>query len=884
MADSRSRSASLAEPLTEREQEILTCLVEGLSNREIADRLFLSPSTVKWYNSQIYSKLGVSKREAAVDRAQALGLVGSTPERPPPDTRHNLAAQTTAFIGRQDELAAIAGLLADPDTRLLTILAPGGMGKTRLALAAAEGELRHFADGVFFVPLAPLGSPDNIVTAVADHVGFTFYGSDLPTKQLLDYFREREILLVMDNFEHLLDGATLVGEMLQAAPRVKVLVTSREKLNLSGETVFTLSGLHFPDWETPEDALDYDAVKLFMQSAQRVRPDFALQADDLTYLARICRLTGGMPLGIVLAAGWLDVMSLERIAGEIQQGIDILETDMRDVPDRQRSVRATFNYSWARLSEAEQEVFMKLSVFRGGFTSEAARMVAGADVRLLRRLVSKALVQALPDDRYEIHELLRQYGESQLNESDVAIAVQAAHSAFFMNFLARRETDVKGRRQVAALQEISADFENIRKAWLWSLRYERFDALDRALECLAIAGELMGRLPDTRSILKQSADSLTFHVPVLWERVTVRLTRLNYTVRNVANFELVEAILGRARERNDVLEIVWCLWILAEREAMINGRDQLAQPLYEELVALCRTARDDYYLAHGLVGLSWRRYANSGDVLGAVGCLREAIAVRQKAGDMKNLDFATVQLSWMTFDVLKDAETAEALLDEQITMQRRTGTISFLPLLLGLKGVMTFWRNDVDAALKLAQEGLDTSQNQNYLGGRSMCLGTLGLIQNYYGNYKQAQLFCQEVVSLGFSNLTAFLSHWGLSLAYYGLGDRTSARRSLADALDIACRYRSPTFQSMGLLLMAVVSLSRSDPQRAIEFIAFNCSQPPHIVGWLHKWPLLNDLCAELKTSLGLDDYARVWERGKSLDLEIVITEVVAGFEDTEAK
>src|SRR6185503_15165002 len=157
------------------------------------------------------------------------------------------------------------------------------------------------------------------------------------------------------------DGAQLVADLIQAAPNVRLMTTSRERLNLRGETVYTLRGLDFPTWETPDDALQYDAVKLFMQSAHRVRPDFELQARDLDFLARICRLTAGMPLGIELAAGWVDVLSLEQIATEIQQGIDILETEMRDVPERQRSIRATFDWTWERLTEDEKTAFMRLS-------------------------------------------------------------------------------------------------------------------------------------------------------------------------------------------------------------------------------------------------------------------------------------------------------------------------------------------------------------------------------------------------------------------------------------------------------------------------------------------------------------------------------------------
>ena len=425
------------ESLTDREHEILKLIAEGHTNREIAGRMHLAYKTIKWYNTQLYSKLGVSNRDDAIQQAQLRGLLETENDaQPVNDLPHNLPHQTTPFIGRQQELSHLAQLIDNPNTRLLTILAPGGMGKTRLALAAAAQQLTHFVDGGFFVPLAPLSSPDDIVTAIAENVRFSFYGSEPPKQQLFGYFQERNVLLLLDNFEHLLDGAPLVADLLKAAPNVTVLATSREKLNLSGETVFTLSGMHFPTWETPEDALQYDAVELFMQSALRVRPDFELQTHDLTYLARICRLTAGMPLGIVLAAGWLDILSLERIAGEIQQGIDILETEQRDVPERHQSVRATFNYSWARLPTAEQSAFMKLSVFRGGFTTDAAQTVAAANVRSLRRLTNKSLVQALPDGRYDIHELLRQYAEEKLQSGGDADTIYATHKDYFGGFYA----------------------------------------------------------------------------------------------------------------------------------------------------------------------------------------------------------------------------------------------------------------------------------------------------------------------------------------------------------------------------------------------------------------------------------------------------------------
>ena len=321
---------------------------------------------------------------------------------------NNLPIQPTPFIGRSAELAALDKLLADPDIRLVTIVGPGGMGKTRLALAVAERLINprrdapsarlynDFPNGVFFINLAPLSETSHIVPAVADALNFPLQGGDdrSPQQQLLDYLRQKKLLLLFDNFEHLLDGVELVANILQLAPDVQILATARERLHLRTEQVYPIEGLEFPNWETPEDAEAYTAVQLFLQSARRNQPDFTLHnQDDLTYLARICRTVAGMPLALELAASWVDMLPLAEIAAELQQGLDFLETDMRDMPERHRSIRAAIDYSWQKLDEKEREIFAKLSVFRGGFTREAAKAVADANLRQLARLVGKSLLQ-----------------------------------------------------------------------------------------------------------------------------------------------------------------------------------------------------------------------------------------------------------------------------------------------------------------------------------------------------------------------------------------------------------------------------------------------------------------------------------------------------------
>jgi tetratricopeptide (TPR) repeat protein len=461
---------------------------------------------------------------------------------------------------------------------------------------------------------------------------------------------------------------------------------------------------------------------------------------------------------------------------------------------------------------------------------------------------------------------------------------KATHSVYYMNFLARREEDVKGRRQIDALREINDDFENIRKGWLWSLEHKRFDAIGGALECLAIVGESSGRLLEARAILQQSAenpdiqqnaanpDSQTSagvtgaHGQILWERIVVRLARLDVALRNEVDLGVIEGILARARKRDDGREIAWCLWVIAEREAIVSGRDWQARLLYEELIALCERTGTDYFRAHALTNIAWR-YANHGELERAIAALRESIAIRKKIGALKNLDFPASQLGWLIFDQLQDIEGGEALLDEQIALQNQSGTTSVLTLILGMKALMAFWQNDVDATLKLAHRGIEIARNQNYLGGLSVCQGALGLVEIRSGDYHQARLICQEVDRTGFSSMTAFPAHWVLSFASYALGDEADSRERLKKTMQIACRYKSPTFQGMGLLLFILLELGKSEPQRAVEYLAFCFSQPPHLTKWLHGWSLLDDLAAKLQAQLGPETYSAAWVRGQTLDL-----------------
>ena len=351
--------------------------------------------------------------------------------------QHNLPSPLTSFVGRADELAHLAAQL-NGDTRLLTVVGAGGVGKTRLALAAAGALRGQFADGTWWVALAGVQPADDeaiqratLASAIATALGRTLGGRRPPLDELADTLHDCAALLVLDNCEHLPEVAAVARALLETAPKLRVLATSREPLGLGGEALLRLGGLPVPEAGAADPA-SYPGVRLFLERAARHTPGWGQDAAEVAAVARLCRLLDGLPLGIELAAHWVGHYTPDEIAAAIQTDLDFLAARTRDVPDRHRSLRAVFDYTWNLLTAVEQQGLAHLSVFRGTFDRAAAQAVAGVRATTLVALVDKSLLRQAEVGRYNLHELLRQFAAERLDASGEAVAMRVQHAAYYL--------------------------------------------------------------------------------------------------------------------------------------------------------------------------------------------------------------------------------------------------------------------------------------------------------------------------------------------------------------------------------------------------------------------------------------------------------------------
>lgn len=422
---------------------------------------------------------------------------------------HNLPPQITPFVGRTAELMLLGDYLTRPDSRVVALVGPGGIGKTRLGVQVALENRLVFLNGVCFVPLASIQSPDFLAPAIVEALQIGATNSERPKPQLLDHLANRELLLFLDNFEHLVDGGVdLLVDILQAAPEVKLLVTTRERLNLLGERVFEVGGLPSPQ-DQNDDVLTHSAVQLFLQSARSTRASFEPDQADLAQIARICRLVEGMPLAIELAAAWVHVLSCREIAVEIERNLGALSAPARNIPPRHRSLRAVCDYSWGLLAENERRAFLKFGVFVGKFDREAAQRVTGVSLLTLSALVDKSLLRKSSADQYDIHELLRQYASKKLAEEPAELeAALDRHAGYYASLVGRHSAPLDQNQEQAGLAAIETALDNILAAWQWSLIRGRYQDLNVLLDGLFLFYHIYGRVWEGADLFERAVADL----------------------------------------------------------------------------------------------------------------------------------------------------------------------------------------------------------------------------------------------------------------------------------------------------------------------------------------------------------------------------------------
>lgn len=780
---------------------------------------------------------------------------------------NNLPVQVTPFVGREKEIVDAKQLLSS--ARLLTITGPGGMGKTRLAMQVAAELLEEHPDGVWLVELAPLSDPSQMPNAIASAIGLQEQEGSQMVDLLLSYLERKTVLLVLDNCEHLVDAcAQLAHTLLRAVPRGRILATSRQPLNLTGEHVFSLGGMEIPEREGSLNGRHYAAVQLFEQGARRATMDFELRREDLGAVVRICRLLQGMPLGILLAAAWVDVLPMDEIAVEIEKNVDFLETEMRDIPERQRSVRAVFEYSWNLLSEAERAAFARMSVFRGGFDRQAALTIADASIRMLNTLVNKSLIEKEAEKRrFSIHELIRQFAERQLEISSDADAIRDEHCRHYLTYLAGFEPDLKGRRQLDALDEIEADFDNIRTAWKWAVAHHDPELVGGALESLFLFTAFRSHLTEGYELFKEARTQWPTAgepVPDLAGRLSIR-----YPDRETPPEMLYERGLEIARQGGDQAEIAFALNQLGRYLAHSFSDPGRGMSLMAESLELYQKMGDDYREASVLDDIAFGYSLMDQEQRMSYG--KRSLAIRRRIGDqigvVRVLRNLSVAAAW-----LGRTQESNAYLEEALPIARRSRDWNGIAWMLSLRAEMSFVKgqfteskDQLDEAYSIALEINDRDLIRNCLIVRSVLAAVVD------GDLSTARDLLTEVYPPGAPIDMLWWAHTVKALVATSMGDHDEAERSIRVTLrGMQQSGISLAGWSFFVPILALALYQHGDFELSARCLGFFDSLPREAIVWSERWPLVIQLRKDLESKLDDQTYQDALAQGRSLDVDTI--------------
>lgn len=920
-AQSGQRNAALRQY-----QEAVRLLDEGLG-------VAPEPETVALYDAIRDGRVGRSpsttETSDAESHAPAENSADDAGDTQPDAIPVNLPVQTTPFVGRETELAEITRLLADPDCRLLTLAGAGGIGKTRLAIEAARRTHPLPPDGIFFASLAPLRSAEFIPQTLIYALNFCEGNSGEGRGELLAYLRDKNLLLVVDNFEHVLAGADLLSEILAAAPGVKILATSRERLQLQEEWLYELRGLDYPTGAVGEPFESYSAVELFLQGARRVRSQFTLRPDDASAVIEICRLVDGMPLGIELAATWVQMLTCREIADNIQRSIDFLSTDLRNIPQRHRNLRAVIEVSWQSLSFDEQACLSRLSVFCGGFTLDAAREVSGASLQLLRLLVSKSLVRREDsangsggngsDGRYTMHELLRQFAEYKL-PSDENNTLHDVHSAYFMNFLAALIPSLKNADQPAALDAIQANWDDIVGAWVRAVHNQRWDLIAEGFEAFYHFAYARRRIVDVSELMAVATHVLrsVARTPAEYmlrvRMLTLQADGVTRTANRQAVVALVDEIVDLFEPYLEQPEMALTLTQLGMLYNYYKRDNQQAEQVFERALRHAETLNDPWIIGYVHMHFGWFcqnniRYAEarrhfeqgldefrkSGQPFGIAKALEGLGENHATLGDYDTANRLIVQ-TMPIYEALKDtltllrfggnvhyfsnSEHNEEMVDKALQMVREMGDKPGLAWSLyhAAWSKMNYKRRDLDAVAALFAEALPIFEALDDIEGRTwtrVFLGELALHRNDPDTAERIvteALIILETQDFPWSRAGGWFVMGNVALAR---GDLEQAMHYYVDALMLA-RELEGVVQMLRHILGVIDVLLRREMGEPSHLYAVLKHVAAHQAAANDTYDRAEKLLAQVEPGLTSQELASALALSKTLKIEEIVDHYLA--------
>jgi predicted ATPase/class 3 adenylate cyclase len=685
---------------------------------------------------------------------------------------NNLPAQLTPLIGREKEVEAGCKLLLRDDIRLVTLTGPGGTGKTRLGLQVAADLIDSFESGVFFVPLAPISDPNLVASTIARTLGLQETGSQPLIENLRNHLRDKEMLLLLDNFEQVVSAAPLVSDLLATCPRLKVLATSREVLHLRGEKEFQVPPLTLPDPKRlPPMGADlvsalsqYEAVRLFIQRALDVKPDFAVTNENAPAVAEICHRLDGLPLAIELAAVRIKLLTPQAMLGRLSSRMKLLTGGARDLPARQQTIRNAIAWSYDLLDEEEKKLFRRLSVFVGGFTFEAAEAVCNAEgdpstgsgqalgidvLDGVSSLVDKSLLrqeEVKGESRFMMLETIREYGLERLAESREEEAARRYHLNFFMALAEEAEPKLNGPDQIAWLDRLEVELDNLRAALEWSL------ACGEVEEGLRLGGALWwfwflrgyfseGYKRLERAIAESRGKSESVRAKALYV--------VGHLAHEIGNFEraaaMCEESLALFKELGDKSGIASSTLILGVVAGSQGNSDRVVT-LGEESLRLFRELGDKWGIALALYLLGGiARYR--GDYGRATTLFEESLSLLRELENRSGIAYALHNLGAMAL-IQGDHVRAAALCKEGLTLSREIREKRGMAWSLNVLSLVAVRQGDYRQAETLCEECITLFREVGYKTGIALSLNTLGLIAQHQGDHVRAAALYKEGLSL----------------------------------------------------------------------------------------------------------------------------------------